>query len=129
MTHALAAPESGLADLPGSVNQTLGEIQATVVDVRALLSESGPDLQAGLANVEAATQNLADITGSLTDWLDRNEAEMEQFVGEGLGQVPALISDIRDAVREMEKLLADIRREPSGLIYQTADGAVPVEEE
>ena len=141
ITRALSEPEAGVADLPGSMNSTLAEIQATVTDLRGMLKDASPGLNSGLANVERAWRELsrasfsmassraAVATERLNDWVTANDREMQEFVGDGLGQVPALITDIREAVREMENLLADIRRDPSGIIYQAPDDAVPVEED
>ena len=52
---------------------------------------------------------------------------MEDFLNNGLGQVPELVSDARDALREMEKLLQELRDNPSRLVYKPVDNAVNLE--
>jgi hypothetical protein len=52
---------------------------------------------------------------------------MEQFISGGLGQTAALISDTRSTMRELEKLLAELREVPSQLIYKPQIEPVIVE--
>lgn len=128
MTGVLSAKDSGLAQLPATLNGTLNEIQATAEELRVLLQEGGPGLTAALDNMDRVTRNLAEVSARLDDWIEVNEAEMQSFVGEGLGQVPELVTDARSAIRELEKLLEQLRLDPSEVIYQVPEDAVPVEE-
>ena len=49
-------------------------------------------------------------------------------MGDGLGEVPALISDARETLREIDKLVMDLRENPSKLIYKPNEDAVDVEQ-
>ena len=53
---------------------------------------------------------------------------MDDFLNNGLGQVPDLVSDARDALREMEKLMQEIRDNPSSLVYKPADDSIRIEQ-
>jgi len=46
---------------------------------------------------------------------------------DGLGQVPALVADARTTLREIEKLVKDLRENPSKLIYKPNEDSVDVE--
>ena len=52
---------------------------------------------------------------------------MNAFMEDGLGQIPALVSDARATLREVEKLVKALRDDPSKLIYQPNEDAVEVE--
>jgi len=52
---------------------------------------------------------------------------MNAFMEDGLGQFPALVSDARATLREVKKLVKDLREDPSKLIYQANEEAVEVE--
>ena len=45
-----------------------------------------------------------------------------------VSKVSALIEDARRTLREMEKLMADLRNDPDRLIYKTESDAVPSRE-
>jgi hypothetical protein len=47
-----------------------------------------------------------------------SDGEMQEFMGDGLGQVPELISETRETLREVEKLVRSLREDPSRLIYR-----------
>ena len=49
---------------------------------------------------------------------------MNAFMEDGLGQVPALVSDARSTLREIEKLVKELREDPSAFIYKPQQDAV-----
>ena len=46
---------------------------------------------------------------------------------DGLGQIPALVTDARAALREVEKLMNELQQNPSRLMYQPQEGSIEVE--
>ena len=86
-----------------------------------------PGLSASVANLDKATRNLANITQRLDEWAATNDTEMNAFMKDGLGQVPALVTDARAALREVEKLMNELRENPSRLMYQPNEDSVEVE--
>lgn len=128
LTGALTAQEARLNALPGTLDDTLREIQALVRQVDQLVVDAGPQATATLANLEAATADVQHITTRLDSWLLRHDADMQTFTADGLGQVPALVGDTRDAIRELEKLLESLRHEPSKALFQPPSNAIVVED-
>ena len=128
LTNSLASEESGLASLPAEFQATLAEVRVTLSEVRNIVKEAGPGVQVSIGNIEQATAQLAAVTSRLESWLNDHEAEVRQFMGDGLGQVPGLLRDARDTLRDLDKLLELLRRDPSALIYKPERDAVPVEE-
>ena len=128
VTGALADQQAALASVPGDLQATLAQIRDAGAQLSGLLETAGPGVTASVESFEAAAARLDDITGQLETWLVSNDAEVEAFVANGLGQVPALIEDARRTLREMEKLMANLRADPDRLIYKTQSDAVPSEE-
>jgi phospholipid/cholesterol/gamma-HCH transport system substrate-binding protein len=128
LSEALAHSETGVGQVANDLRATLGDVRLAIGDLRQLVQVAGPGVQTSIVNIERATSQLADVTGRLDGWLSTHETEVRQFVGDGLGQVPGLIRDSRNTLRELDKLLEQLRRDPSVLIYKPERNAVPVEE-
>jgi len=127
VTSALAAQEEAIGEIPVLLETALRELNSSLVQISSMASELQPGLSASIANLDQATQNLANITQRLDRWASTNDAEMGAFMQDGLGQVPALVTDTRAALREVEKLMKELRENPSRLIYQPNENTVDVE--
>ena len=127
LTSALQSKEQEFAGLPDRLADTMREVQGTLVELRDVAGEVKPGLSAAMQNVEQMTARLAKLSSRLDEWAGENSEDMNDFLNNGLGQVPELVSDARDALREMEKLLQEIRENPSSLVYKPADDSVPIE--
>jgi len=127
ISNALASQEETISQIPHALQQTIEELQAALVQIRAMLENLEPGLSTTLANLDQATGNLADMTERLDAWTAGNDAEMNAFMEDGLGQVPALVADARATLREVEKLIKDLREDPSALIYKPNEDDIDVE--
>lgn len=128
LTQTLTGQEAQIRALPGALDATLTELRAVTSQVRSLLDEAGPKTTRALDHVEGTTAELHAVAARLDQWLERHDGDLDAFTADGLGQVPALISDTRDTLREMEKLLESLQRDPSRAVYQPASDAIVVEE-
>jgi phospholipid/cholesterol/gamma-HCH transport system substrate-binding protein len=128
LTQALTAQEDQLNALPGALGATLADLRGATAQVQELLAQASPKVTGALDNVNAMTEELHDVAARLDRWLERHDGDMEAFAADGLGQVPALVSDTRDMLREMEKLLESLQRDPSRAIYRPESKAIVVEE-
>ena len=128
LTGTLAAEQAAFAALPDSLNSTLGEIRDSLRDVQQAVGDMRPGLGATVENLERLSGSLGSLAQRMDEWATANSGDMQAFMADGLGQVPQLVADTRDAVRELEKLLRDLRDDPSMLIFKPADAAVEVEE-
>lgn len=128
LSASMASEEAGLEQLTADISATLVEVRVTVGQVQELLSGAGPGVTASITHIERAAGQLAEVTGRLDSWLAEHETEVQQFMDQGLGQVPDLVSDTRATMRELEKLLEILREDPSRVIYRPARDAVAVEE-
>jgi len=127
VTSALAAKEQTISELPELLKDSIEELQINLEQIKSLVADVQPGLSSTVSNLEQTTQNLAQMTGRLDAWTGTNDTDMNAFMGDGLGQVPALVADARAAIREIEKLVKDLRENPSMLIYQPKEDVVEVE--
>ena len=118
LSAALAGSGDSLAALPQELRGTLVEVQAAVERLRVMVENLQPGVDQTLANLNRSTENLASLTGRIDALLRRHEQDMSYFVEEGLGEAPELLRDTRQAVRDLEKLLAELRDDPSQLVHR-----------
>lgn len=127
VTSALASQEEAIGEIPLLLETAIRELNATLAQVRSMASEFEPDLSASLSSLDEATRNLASITQRLDEWMAVNDTEMNAFMQDGLGQVPELVTDARAALREVEKLMDELRENPSRLMYKPNEDSIEVE--
>lgn len=127
VTSALASREDTIAEIPLLFKQSLEELQANLEQIKSMVGDMEPGVSSTVSNLELATANLAQMTRRIDSWTAANDADMDAFMGDGLGQVPALVTDARAALREVEKLVRELRDDPSVLIYRPKEETVEVE--
>jgi len=120
LSAALAGNEAAIAGLPQAIEATLDEVRQTLQQVRGTLSDAQPDIDAALANLARASASLASLAERLDSWARDGEGDVRAFVGDGLGQLPDLLDSTRSALREIEKLMRNLRDDPSQLLYRPA---------
>lgn len=127
LTATLAGSGDALAALPQDLSATLAQIQSTVEQLREVIGQLQPDLGAAVANANRSSENLAALTGRLDELLRRHESDMSRFLEDGLGEAPALLRETRRAIRELEKLMAELRSDPSQLIHRPPTDALEID--
>jgi len=127
LTTSLAGSSEQLAALPQDLSATLAEIQATASDLRSMLGQVQPELSSTIANINRSSENLASLTGHFDEMLRDNEDDFERFMQEGLGEAPALLRESRATLRDLEKLLAELKGDPSQLIHRPPTDALEMD--
>ena len=127
LTQSLAAQEQTIGALPHQLHSVLEQIETTVGELRATLDQAEPDFLATIRRLNQTSDNLANISARMDDWLTEHDRDVQQFIDGGLGKTPALIADTRNTMRELEKLLNELRENPSQLVYKPQSEAVVVE--
>ena len=127
VTNALASQEEAIGEIPALLESTITELSRSLVQIRTMAGELEPGLAASIKNLDQATADLANVTQRLDQWATVNDTEMNAFMEDGLGQVPALVTDARATLREIEKLMHELRENPSSLMYQPNEESVEVE--
>ena len=118
ITGALAEQREALAVVPGRMNESLDKLQETLELAAELTAEAKPDLLAAMQNLRQTTDNLANASERVEHWMVENDAAVDSFIAGGLGDTAALVSDTRAAMRELEKLGAELRANPSRMIHK-----------
>lgn len=127
LTGSLADNSEVIATLPADLSRTLADVQTLIGQVQDLVTQLSPDITTTLGNLNQSSSSLASLTANLDDWLKDNEANLDRFVDEGLGEVPALISGARQTLRELEKLLTELQDDLSQLIHRPREDSLEIE--
>jgi len=127
LTDSLAQERETIAAIPGNLNQTISEMQTTIRQLQGMLSQMQPGINSMIENASQTAENLASLTSRLDTILREHEDDVGQFLEEGLAEVPALMNEAREALRDMEKLIQELKHDSSQLIYRQADNSVEIE--
>ncbi len=127
LTLALSEEKEAIAALPGEMKALMADTRVTVGEVRTAIQTIQPDLESTMANINNASNNLALLTGRVDKWLAESAPEFQHFIDNGLGQVPELIYDVRNTLREIQKLVNQLQDDPSQLIHRSPDNALDVD--
>jgi phospholipid/cholesterol/gamma-HCH transport system substrate-binding protein len=128
VSGALAEQEAAISDIPVTLNNAMNELHDSLILIKSMAGELEPELESVMSSINKVTDDLARISGRLDSWTATNDSDMNAFMGDGLGQVPAMVSDTRQLLREIEKLVKDLRENPSSLIYEAKEDSVDVEQ-
>ena len=128
VSGALAAQKESISDIPVTLNNAMAELHASLLQIKSMAGDLEPELDSIMENVNRATEDLAAMSARLEAWTANSDGDMNAFMQDGLGQVPVLIADARRTLREIEKLVKDLRENPSSLIYEPQEDSVNVEQ-
>ena len=128
VSNALAEQEAAIGEIPVSLNNAMNELRASLLTIKSMAGNFEPELNAAMSSISKAADDLARISGRMEAWTAVNDSDMSAFMGDGLGQVPALVSDTRQLLREIEKLVKDLQQDPSSLIYEAQENSIDVEQ-
>ena len=128
VSGALSSREEAIREIPVLLTQTIEELHDSIVQIKSMAGNLEPGLASTVENLDKAADSLAKMTERLETWAATNDTDMSAFMEGGLGQVPALVKDARDTLREVEKLVKDLRENPSKLIYKPNEEAVEMEQ-
>lgn len=113
--------------------QLIHESRGLVADLRDtargaghLVNTVGPELEAMLANLKVMSDGLAAASRRVDALLARHEADIDDFAGQGLGEVTALAAESRAAAAEVRELAKSLREDPSRLLYQAPARGVEI---
>jgi len=128
VSDTLASRQEAIGEIPVTLNNAMTELHASLVTIKSMAGNLEPELMATMANISRLTDDLAKVSARLDEWTAANDGDMNAFMEDGLGQVPALVSDARNTLREIEKLVKELREDPSVLIYQPREDPIDVEQ-
>lgn len=128
LTAVMASQQDAIEELPQQLKSVLSQIESTVSGFQTTLEQAEPDLLATMQTLNKTSENLTNISARMDDWLTEHDDDMQLFIDGGLAKTPALVADTRNTMRELEKLLGEMRENPSQLVYKRQSDAVVIEE-
>jgi phospholipid/cholesterol/gamma-HCH transport system substrate-binding protein len=108
------------------VRRTTQEVQGTVAELRSLVTEGSPDLEATFANIRQISDNLAKTTTRLNNFVTENEPGYSRFSKQSLPEFEQLLRESRQAVRDFRDLSRSLKQNPSQLIYESTYRGIEV---
>ena len=127
LSGSLADQENTIAALPEQLHKILEQAEKSISQLQSTLDQAEPDLLDTMVMINKTATNLANISARMDGWVTGYDRDVDQFIRGGLAQVPALITDTKNTIRELEKLLAELRNNPSQLVYKPQSEPVMVE--
>lgn len=127
ITSELATQKESIGELPVLLKQTAEELNDSLVQIRSMAGNMEPGLLNVITNLEQTSKNLAKMTARLETWAASNDTDMNGFMQDGLGQIPELVTDARVTIREIQKLVKELREDPSRLIYKPNEETIDLE--
>lgn len=100
----------------------------TLADVAGELKHRIPEFSAGVSGTEQAVQDmarqvakagadLARTSREVGNLVAQNRGNIERFTGRTLPEIDALVTELRDLARSMERLSRKLEREPGALLF------------
>ena len=124
---SLAESKETIARLPDELSQVLAGVQDTIGQLQGVIKGVEPNLLSTMENVNRASEKLASLTSRLDKLVAENEAEIHRFVEEGLGEVPALLNNASQTLRELKKLIQELADNPSQLIHRPREDELEID--
>lgn len=118
LSTALADRRADIAALPARIDETLVGVGQSTEQLRLLLESARPDVLSAISQLNETAEHLASLTGRIDDWLEGNDMAIQNFISNGLGETPVLMENTQRTLREFEKLVAELRENPSRIIYR-----------
>ncbi len=127
VTNELASQKETIGELPGLLKTSMQQINSSLTQLKSMANKMEPGLTSSVANIEQLTENLVKMSARLEQWTANNDTDINAFMGEGLGQVPELVTEAQITLREVRKLVKELREDPSALIYKPNERTKEVE--
>jgi len=136
VTTALASIEVATRGLPDMVTDTrrllaqledvAEEIRGAAADVSGLTSSSAPELREAIVRLRKAADSIATVSARIDHLVEVNEDSISRFADQGLAEVDALVRDMRETVRAVERLSRRLEADPSRILYQPSTRGVEI---
>jgi len=126
-SHALAEEKDFIRELPPRLMQSVEQLNQTLARINGMAEKLDPGLDSAIADLEKTMANLAQATERMEAWTAANDDAMNAFMGDGLGQFPALVAEAHETLEAARKLLKELREDPSKLFYERREESVEME--
>jgi phospholipid/cholesterol/gamma-HCH transport system substrate-binding protein len=115
-----------LQELVTDVRHTMQGVQGATVDLRAVITEATPGVEAAVGNIQKISDNLERTSERLDGFVAENQPGLSRFTKQSLPELEQLLRESRQAAREFRDLSRSLKANPSQLIYESAYHGVEV---
>ncbi len=126
VSGALSDQKEAIEQIPESMNAAIQDLRESLTLLKSMAEDVKPQLNSSMNNLSKATEDLAALGERLQTWADDNSGKVDVIMEDGLGQVPALVADTQMAIRDLKKLINELRDNPSLLLYKPNEDSVDV---
>lgn len=104
--------------LIAEMHATVEEIHGAAATMRAITTDSRPEIQAAIQNIGRVAQNLEDVSKRVDRLATEGEVQLGHFANTGLFEIERLIRETRSAAREFRDLSRSLQENPSQILYE-----------
>ena len=115
-----------LQELVTDVRHTMQGVQGATVDLRAVITEATPGVEAAVGNIQKISDKLERTSERLDGFVADNQPGLSRFTQQSLPELEQLLRESRQAAREFRDLSRSLKANPSQLIYESAYHGVEV---
>jgi phospholipid/cholesterol/gamma-HCH transport system substrate-binding protein len=115
-----------LQELVTDVRHTMQGVQGATVDLRSVINEATPGIEAAVGNIQKISDNLERTSERLDGFVAENQPGVSRFTKQSLPELEQLLRESRQAAREFRDLSRSLKANPSQLIYESAYHGVEV---
>lgn len=115
----------GITRAAGSADTLIGELRATNGQLGKTLAELGPAASTSIASFGAASQSIERLSGRLDRMAQQLSGPLGDFSRRGLGNAGSLVTEMRELVVTLTRILKEFERDPAGYLFGGQRGFVP----
>ena len=109
---------SEVRELVADVRRMTREVQGAAANLREIEAHATPDIESAVANIRQVSDNLANTSERLRQFVADNETGVSRFTQQSLPEFEQLLRESRQAARDFRDLSRSLKQNPSQLIYE-----------
>jgi phospholipid/cholesterol/gamma-HCH transport system substrate-binding protein len=125
-TDGLPATANNIAALVEHMRATVVEIHNAAEGLRAITTESQPQIQTAMARMATIAQNLEQASVRIDRFTEKSEVQLGNFTEQGLFELQRLVRETRSAAREFRDLSRSLKENPSQILYEPPASGVEI---
>ncbi|HVC01181.1 MAG TPA: MlaD family protein [Steroidobacteraceae bacterium] len=125
-SERLPAVIHDVQQLVDEVRVSSQQVDGAAVELRAIATDSAPQIRRTMGHVAAVAGNLADTTRRLDHLVADNGAALTRFSRHSLPQLDQLLRESRATARSLRELSRSLQEDPSRLLYRPRASGVAV---
>jgi phospholipid/cholesterol/gamma-HCH transport system substrate-binding protein len=125
-TAGLPATAKNVSTLIQQMQATMIEVRGAAEGLRAITTESRPEIQTALARMATIAQNLENASARIDRFTQQSETQLGNFSEQGLFELQRLMRETRSAAREFRDLSRSLKENPSQILYEPPASGIEI---